>query len=221
MGVERVVSGIFILIYFQIASELDTYLSYTDADLLKLLSENDVAAFDLLYTRHWADMYKSAFTILREQEACKDIVQDVFVWLWTHRHTLMIQSPKSYFNAAVKFKVANYIRNRRARESLYVELAKYNPTGESGTIEEIAEIKELKVIIQQAILDLPEKCREIFRLKREEHLSNKEIADRLGISVKTVENQMTIALSKIRHTLEPYMIMVPVLNFLCFKQFID
>lgn len=213
--------GIFILIYFQIVNELDTYFSYTDTDLLKLLSENDEAAFDLLYTRHWADMYMSAFTILREQEASKDIVQDIFVWLWAHRHILVIQSPRSYFNAAVKFKVANYIRNRRARESLYEELAKYNPIGQFASTEEIAEIKELKAIIQQAILDLPEKCREIFRLKREEHLSNKEIAERLGISVKTVENQMTIALSRIRQTLEPYMIMVPVLTSLCFMQLID
>ncbi|GAC1591518.1 MAG: RNA polymerase sigma-70 factor [Ginsengibacter sp.] len=181
---------------------MNTYSTYTDNELLGLLSQNDIEAFDNLYTRHWAEMYKYAFIILKEQDACKDIVQNIFVWLWEHRQVLEIHTLRSYLKAAVKFKVANYIRSKKIRESFFEELADYSPPTMVSNAEEMAEINELKTIIHQAIIVLPDKCRKIFRLSREEFLSNKDIADRLGISVKTVENQMTIALNRIRRTLE-------------------
>ena len=212
---------IFIVLYPTIAVKLSTYSTYTDNELLRLLSRNNIEAFDNLYTRHWAEMYKSAFFILKEQDACKDIVQDIFVWLWEHRQVLEIHTLKSYLKAAVKFKVANYIRSQKIRKSFFEELADYSPSAMVTNSEEMAEINELKAIIHLAIIELPDKCREIFRLSREEHLSNREIADRLGISVKTVENQMTIALSRIRRTLEPYMAIAPVLTVICFHQYLD
>jgi RNA polymerase sigma-70 factor (family 1) len=185
---------------------LSTYSSYTDPELLLLLSQDDQDAFDILYLRHWPDLYKSAFFILRDKDACKDVVQDIFVWLWEHRQGLAIHSLKSYLKAAVKFKVANYIRSGNIRESFFDELAKFIPPALSPSSEEFAEIKELNAIIQQAIFNLPEKCREIFKLSRDEHLSNQEIADSLHISIKTVENQTTIALRRKRNAIEPYMI---------------
>lgn len=166
-------------------------------------------------------MYKSAFFILREPDACKDIVQDIYVWLWEHRHVLEIHTIKSYLKAAVKFKVANYIRSAQIRESFFEELMDYNPAIQVVNIEERAEISELKAIIHQAIIELPDKCREIFRLSREGHLSNNEIAVRLGISVKTVENQMTIALSRIRRTLEPYTAIAIMLTSIYLRQYLE
>lgn len=185
---------------------MNTYSSYTDSELLVLLSQDDKDAFDRLYSKHWPDLYKSAYFILKDPDACKDIVQDIFVWLWEHRKGLEVHALKSYLKAAVRFKVANYIRAGNIRESFFDELIKFAPSVLSPTIEEFSEIKELNAIIQQAISHLPVKCREIFKLSREEHLSNQEIANRLRISVKTVENQMTIALRRIRNTIEPYMI---------------
>ena len=173
---------------------------------MKLLSQDNEEAFDALYTRHWEDLYKSAFFILRDQDASKDIVQDIFIWIWEHRNNLEIQTLKSYLKAAVKFKVANYIRSGNIRDSFFDELTGNQSLSSLPSSEEMAEIKELKYIIQKAIDDLPEKCREIFRLSRDERLSNQEIANRLGISVKTVESQMTIALRRIRTTIEPYML---------------
>ncbi len=112
--------------------------------------------------------------------------------------------------------MANCIRSGNIRESFFDELAKFVPSPLSPTSEEFAEIKELNAIIQQAIWNLPEKCREIFKLSREEHLSNQEIANRLSISVKTEENQMTIALRHIRSAVEPYMInllIIPIIYY--------
>lgn len=178
----------------------------TDQQLITLLSGGNQDAFSLLYTRHWAHLYKFAFFILRDQDACKDIIQDVFVWVWEHRQGLAIQSPKSYLRTAIKFKIANYIRSGNIRESFFEEAAKFDYSASIPGIEECTELKELNAIIQKTVTHLPLKCREIFRLSREANLSNREIADQLGISVKTVENQITIALHRIRTTVEPNLI---------------
>ncbi len=183
--------------------ELSTYSPYTDTELLALLSVGNKDAFNVLYLRHWEDLYKSAFFILRDQEASKDIVQDIFVWVWQHRQDLEINSVKSYLKAAVKFKVANYIRSGNIRESFFDKIAKFTPST-SANVEEFAELKELNGIVQQAISQLPPKCHEVFKLKKEGYLTNQEIASRLNISVKTVENHMTIALRRIRSAVEPH-----------------
>ncbi len=191
-------------------------INTTDQELISLLSKGNQNAFDMLYKRHWADLYKFAFFILRDKEACKDIIQDVFVWVWEHKRELKVQFPKSYLRSAVKFKIANYIRSGNIRESFFEEAAKYDYSTSMAGGDEFAELKELNNIIRQAIFNLPAKCREIFMLSREANLSNREIAEQLGISVKTVENQMTIALHRIRTNIDPHLIsllLVPVIYY--------
>jgi RNA polymerase sigma-70 factor (ECF subfamily) len=171
-------------------------------------------AFSMLYSRHWLDLYKFSFFILRDQDACKDIIQDVFVWVWEHRKELKIQTPKSYLKTAVKYKIANYIRSGKIRESFFEEVAKCNFDTSLPGVDEFAELRELHQIIQISVLNLPLKCREIFRLSREANLSNQEIAEQLGISIKTVENQMTIALRRIRENVEPHVICILMLHII-------
>ena len=197
------------------AHRLTAYTEYTDGRLLELLAENDQQAFEQLYTRHWAGLYQSAFFILRDGDACKDIIQDVFVWLWEHRHSVQIKSVPSYLRAAVRFKIANYIRSGRIRASFFDELAALNPTVLPPDSQELAEVRELRALIHQVIGELPPKCQEIFRLSREEQLTNQQIAEKLGLSVKTVENQKTIALRRLRSGVEPY-IASTLLLLVCF-----
>ena len=181
---------------------------YTDCSLIALLAQDDQQAFELLYTRHWPVLYQSAFFMLRDKDASKDIVQDIFTWLWEHRYTLQVQNVPLYLKAAVRFKVANYIRSGRIRSSFFEDLAAYTPSGLLPGSEELAEVRELHAIIQQSVLQLPHKCQEIFRLSREEQLTNQQIAEKLGLSVKTVENQKTIALKRLRSGIEPYMVSI-------------
>lgn len=182
---------------------MTAYVTYTDQELLVLLSQDDKPAFETIYSRYWEELYKTAFFILRDNSACKDIVQDIFVWIWERRNDLEIQSLKAYLKTAVKFKVANYIRSGNIRESFFNELNNADYSASQVTSEEMSEVKELNELIQQAIAHLPEKCREIFRLSRNERLTNQQIAERLGISIKTVENQMTIAIRRIRSEIDP------------------
>lgn len=156
----------------------------------------------MLYSRHWAGLYKFAFFILRDKDACKDIIQDVFVWVWEHREGLDMQSPVSYLKTAVKYKIANYIRTGNIRDSFFEETAHLNFERSMPEAVESAELKELTNIIHLSVSNLPVRCQKIFRLSREENLSNREIARQLGISVKTVENQITIALHRLRAIVE-------------------
>jgi RNA polymerase sigma-70 factor (ECF subfamily) len=169
------------------------------AEIWKLFREDSEDAFKALYHQYWADMYKAAFNILRDRDQSMDIVQELFIWLWEHRKQLDIKSSfKGYLLAAVKFKAANCIRNGRTRDDIFKRIASIQTPVFSHEAGELLEIKELEEVIRHTVEGLPEKCRTIYQLSRRERLSNKEIAHELGISVKTVENQMTIALKRLR-----------------------
>lgn len=175
------------------------YDDFQDSELLLKLSHDDKRAFDEIYRRYWNAMFGSAYNVLKEREACLDIVQELFLWLWEHRSGLNVASLKPYLLVAVKFKVANYIKRGKVRMSFFDKLKQIDEPYE--LVEDSFEVKEMMEIINHFTNQLPEKCREIFLLSRQENLSNKEIAERLNISVKTVENQMTIALKKMRASL--------------------
>lgn len=177
-----------------------------------MLKKGDVNAFDLLYSRHWSGMYQAAYFLLRDQDASMDIVQDIFVWLWEKRQQLDIHAVPAYLRSAVRFKVANYIQSGKIREDFYAELADITLPAAPGP-QDLLELNDLKVIIQQVISQLPEKCREIFLLSRDNRLTNQQIADLLNISIKTVEAQKTIALKRIRAAVDPHllaMLLLPV-----------
>lgn len=129
-----------------------------------------------------------------------DICQALFVWLWENRLVLHITTTlKGYLYTAVKYKVANLIRNGKIRESLFDDLAPVDTlTYKSNELE----IKELQGFIAQLIDGLPQRCKEVFLLSRNEHLSHKEIAVRLGISEKTVDEHIHRALNKLRLPLD-------------------
>lgn len=166
-----------------------------DSELLHLLQKGDVWAFDAIYTRYWSDLYKHAFYTLKSRDAAMDVIQEVFTWLWLHRETVQITSLKYYLRAATRFKMANYLRDTKTRR-VFISDLQY--TTESSIQPDEISVRELKAVIAQAVAALPEKCRAVFSLSRNEQLSHAEIASRLNITVKTVENQITIALKRIR-----------------------
>lgn len=152
-------------------------------------------------------MYRSAFYLLRDHNACMDIVQDIFVWLWEKRARLDIHLIPSYLRTAVRFKVANHIKSGKIRDNFYSELAAL-PAAEQVSPEDALELNDLKSLINHAISSLPARCQKIFLLSRDSHLSNQQIAEVLGISIKTVETQKTIAIRRIRSVVEPYLLSI-------------
>ncbi|WP_158280681.1 RNA polymerase sigma-70 factor [Pararcticibacter amylolyticus] len=168
---------------------------WTDVQLLELVKTDDLTAFEMLYNRYWSKLYLSAYNILRDQQASEDIVQEIMTDLWVKRSSSRIESLHSYLYASIRYKVFKVIRSGKIREGLFDEIEKLAVENEA---ERTLTEKDINKMLDQALSRLPEKCREIFLLSRKEHLSTKEIAERLGISPKTVESQITIALRRLR-----------------------
>ncbi|MNV54178.1 RNA polymerase sigma factor [compost metagenome] len=124
-------------------------------------------------------------------------MQEVFIWFWNNRDRIRPASIKSYLFVGVKFRIANYIRDGKLRDAVFTKIKSVKPADLFYDDNEV-EVKELKAFIYGFIETLPEKCKHVFYLSRMEGLSHKEIAERLDISEKTVENQITIALNKLR-----------------------
>lgn len=169
---------------------------FTDERLIEMIRLDDRKAFDELYNRHWKYLFTAAFNTLRVREDSLDVCQAVFLWLWENRKEVSVKtSVQAYLYTSVKYKIANFIRNGKVRDSFFDELKRIDA---SAFEENELELKELKGLIAQLIGELPPKCKAVFELSRNEYLSHKEIAARLGISEKTVDDHITRALKKLR-----------------------
>ena len=168
----------------------------SDNELIALLRQDDQQAFVALYDRYWAELYACAFHIFPHRETCEDLIHDVFLYLWTSREKLEIRSLRDYLYIAIKHKALNKIRSHKPQ----VEISGEDNQGFFAKEESDGQlmVKELNLLFEEGMHSLPEKCRQILTLSRKEHLSNKEIASRLNLSTKTVENQINIGLKKIR-----------------------
>lgn len=172
----------------------------TDSELQLMLQQGKEAALEYLFRTHYADMCRAANRILRDPRAAEDLSQEVFYELWRRRDKLSIQSSlAAYLRRAVVNRSLNYLRDQRLPLAEMEEMP--DMATRPGLTSEGLEQAELRERIRLAIDQLPERCRLVFVLNRFEELSNREIAERLSISVKTVENQMTRALKMLRESL--------------------
>lgn len=134
------------------------------------------------------------------------MVQEVFISLWERRNEIVItHSIKSYLVSSVRNRSINYLKLQLPKDRRKEDLDDFHIALTASSDAPGLEYNELYDIIQEAISQLPEKCKAIFILSREEGLTYKEIANELSLSLKTVENQMGIALKKLRAALKPYL----------------
>jgi RNA polymerase sigma-70 factor (ECF subfamily) len=181
----------------------------SDDRLIALIQENDIVAFERIYNKYWSKLYLSAYNILRDRQVSEDITQEVLVNLWMKRANLQLTSLNAYLYTAVRYQVFNIIRSGKVRADLFNRLGElFSKNGG----EEILSEKEINRLLEQGVAELPEKCRQIFIMSRREHLSTKEIAERLEISPKTVENQLTIALNRLRKTLGDFVCLAVIMS---------
>lgn len=170
----------------------------SDAQLVDLLKAGDHHSFTEIYKRYSSLLYIYAYKKLQDNESAKDIIQEIYVHLWNSRSNLNIQTTLSgYLYKAVLNRVLNVFRHVAITQeyiSSFKEVADNAPAQTDYRIRE----KDLKSLIEKEINNLPEKMREIFQLRRQEYLSNKEIADRLNISEHTVATQIKRALKTLR-----------------------
>jgi RNA polymerase sigma-70 factor, ECF subfamily len=170
----------------------------TETDLLKGLATDDKGSFNQLIRLYYTVLSRSALKYVRSKEQAEEIVQDVFVSLWERRQTLMITtSLEAYLYTAVKYQSINYLKKKLAKPVFDSDFPASAHPATNDTEDQVA-CKELARLVTQAIGTLPEKCRIIFDLSRNAGLTYREIAAELNISPKTVETQISIALTRIK-----------------------
>lgn len=141
---------------------------------------------------------------MKDFDIAKEIVQDAFVSLWEKRDTIDMDKPvKSYLTMIIHNKCTNHLRDNRKFDQYILKAENLLELPEDESTD-LMEQEELSTKIAAAIAELPEKCREIFVLNRYENLKYQQIADKLQISVKTVETQMSKALQHMRIKLSGY-----------------
>jgi RNA polymerase sigma-70 factor (ECF subfamily) len=141
--------------------------------------------------------------IIHDDDSAEEIVQDFFVRLWEKRNQIHIEtSVKNYFFRSVKNLCLNHIQHDKTKIRYSQHVRTEGEKQTSG--EDLFFEMDLSEKIEESINSLPEKRQEIFRLSREEGLKYREIADRLNISVKTVEAQMGLAIKTLREKLKKY-----------------
>ena len=185
---------------------------YSDFELIALLKQGDEAAFNEIYSRYSMLIFYRVNQMLRDEEASKDLVQDVFISIWNKSAAIREDANLAgYLYISARNKIFNLIKKGKVRSDYLSSLAKYASEVSTATMDELDE-KDLLRLINEEIERLPVKMKEVFELSRKENLSHMEIAGRLGISDTTVKKQINRALRILRLRLGA----VPPAGFLLF-----
>ena len=178
-----------------------TLVLLSDTELQKRLQRQDQLAFEVLFDRYWKRLYSFAFKIYKEEAICEDIVQEIFISLWEKSATTSIDNLEGYLLRAVKYKIANHIRDLKF-DSGHLEILQNIPHP-SRTDKHLV-YQEFEAGIFNEIKKLPPRSQEVLILSRLEHYTNIEIAQKLGLSVRTVEKHISDALKLLKMKIDPY-----------------
>jgi RNA polymerase sigma-70 factor (ECF subfamily) len=175
-----------------------------DLELLERLRRGDEQAFDSIFRTWYAPLVRMAESMLRRRAVAEEIVQDVMLEMWKRRERLAPDSSiRAYLFQSTRNRALNHVRHIRVEERDEAHVAPPSPAGPPADALVVEE--EIGDALRRAVDGLPPRCREVFELSRTHGLSNSEIAQTLGVSVKAVEAQMGRALRTLREELAPWL----------------
>lgn len=176
----------------------------SEQEALQRLAKGDAIAYRYLFDQHFSDLCNFLLIYLHSRELAEEIALEIFTFVWERRETLLIKATfKSFLFSSAKNRAISLYRKEHKKMFTTID-HEQSISQEDTSSPFFLENVELREIINSAIEKLPEKSRQIYLLAWEENLSHKEIAGQLGITPKTVENHVGIALRKLRESLEPY-----------------
>lgn len=189
----------------------------SEQQLLSALRFGNEGALRQIFDRHYPLLLSDIYRLIPDESTCQDLAQELFVDLWNKREGLDIHtSLRAYLRRAAVNKALNYIKaTRRMQFEDTDDLGQLADTSSADSLRKEKQ-ESLEDALHAAIGGLPEKCRVVFNLSRFEQLSHREIAEKLGISVKTIENQITKAMKMLRDALTKHPDLSPVV-ILCLK----
>jgi RNA polymerase sigma-70 factor (ECF subfamily) len=180
----------------------------TNSNLVKKIRLGDSKSFEKLFMTYCQPLINFARRFIRDTSTAENIVQDVFLEIWINRSRLDPSLKiKSYLYTAVKNQALKQIRHDHVVQRSAKDLKSFDIP--IKTPQDELDIKEMNTRFHQAVEELPEKCRIIFSMNRFDQCTYSEIAEILGITVKTVETQMGRALKFLRHRLADFLSIFP------------
>ena len=185
----------------------------TDQELLTRIAGGDLKAYRFLFDQYFSDLCNFLLIYLHNRSFAEEVALEIFTTLWEKSSQITIHSNlKAYLFTSAKNRAISIFRRNKNHllSSLNVE---DQPVVADEYSHLYLENQELRQIIETAVNSLPEQSRKIYQMAWEENLSHKEIAEKLGLSPKTVENHVGIALRKLRIQLRPFYKQIFVLWF--------
>ena len=171
----------------------------SDEELQKLISLRNEMAFEVIFDRYWKRLYSYSYKIYREEEVCEDIVQEIFIHIWTKKETLAIKNVPAYLNIAVRNKVFKTLAKQSYNHPFFEVLDNLPATYLQADYNLIW--KEFFKSYEALLNSLPQQRKTIFRMRYQEDKSTNDIASQLGISKKTVQNQLSLAFDQLKVSL--------------------
>jgi len=176
---------------------MSNYRSLTDNELFGLIQSGDKYAFEEIYERFNGLLYIYACKLVSDREDARDIVQEIFVYLWSNPNIKIKSQLSAYLYTAVRYKVFDWLDKNKSKSNYLLSLENFIEQGNCITDDYLRE-REFASIIEKEVSLLPPKMRQIFEMSRQQNLSQKEIAELLHLSDKTVKKQMSNALKVLR-----------------------
>lgn len=180
----------------------------SDSVLFDLVKKGDLSSFNMLFDKYWEKLYATVFSVCSDREICSEIVHDIFLNLWLKRESLQIVNFKAYIQASARYHVYRHLKQLKNQSLEYREDLEFSELSVVNDGELNIRYSELEKNVERELEELPGRCREIYTLSRREHLSNDEIASRLDISKRTVENQLTHALRHLRFSMRHFLLLL-------------
>ena len=185
------------------------YTTYSDEELLELMTQNSQAAFDELYSRYWKKVLSVAVHKLHDISEAESVVQDIFFSLWKRRSELNITGCISnYLMTCVKYSVIKVL-NKRRQQRLFEENTIQGLTLLDDSTQKYLDFSELSRTLAVSVGKLPETCRLVYKLNKEEGKSYREIAQQLGLTEKSVDAYLVRARKSLRASLGSFFSLLP------------
>ena len=176
-----------------------------DSEILLAIRQGNERVYETVFRKYYQSLCNYGCGILKDMDDAEEVVQSIFLKLWEQREGIEINvSLKSYLYRAVHNTCLNRLKHLKIQDTYRQHLGDYlEETFDSAT--DIMDGNELQNRISEALEKLPEQCKIIFKMSRFEELKYQEIANKLGLSIKTVENQIGKALRIMRNELSDYL----------------
>jgi RNA polymerase sigma-70 factor (ECF subfamily) len=172
-----------------------------DSEIIRRIRKGDIRQFESLFRSSYVSLVRYAKTLIKDHDTAEEIVQDLFFRLWQDKEKIkIVSSLNGYLFRSVHNRCLHYIEHNKVMERHAAEMSHLQTEGEESP-SDILEHKELQGKIAKVLERLPERCGKIFYMNRFEGLKYKEIAQKLSVSVKTVESNMGRALKEFRREL--------------------